>query len=88
MSLHLMPYFLTFRHMLAKLTSKNQLTLPKRAIEALGSPTHFQVVVADGRITLTPARLDAAEAVRAKFAELGITEADVADAVTWARRRR
>lgn len=74
--------------MLAKLTAKNQLTLPKRAIEALGSPTHFQVEVADGRITLTPARLDAADAVRARLAELGITEADVTDAVTWARRRR
>lgn len=74
--------------MLAKLTAKNQLTLPKRAIQALGSPTHFQVEVADGRIMLTPARLDAADAVRAKLAELGITEADVADAVTWARRRR
>jgi hypothetical protein len=74
--------------MLAKLTSKNQLTLPKRAIEALGSPTHFQVEVADGRITLTPARLDAADAVRTKLAELGITEDDVTDAVTWARRSR
>jgi hypothetical protein len=86
--LHPSPYFLTFLPMLAKLTTKNQLTLPKRAIEALGSPTHFQVEVADGRITLTPARLDAADAVRTKLAELDITEADVTDAVTWARRRR
>ena len=82
------PYFLTFLSMLAKLTAKNQLTLPKRAIEALGSPTHFQVEIADGRITLTPTRLDAAEAVRARLAELGITEADVSAAVAQARRRR
>ena len=74
--------------MLAKLTAKNQLTLPKRAIEALGSPSHFQVEVADGRITLTPAQLGAADAVRAKLAELGITEADITEAVASARRRR
>jgi hypothetical protein len=61
--------------------------LPKRATEALGSPTHFQVEVADGRITLTPAQIDAADAIRAKLAELGITEADVADAAASARRR-
>jgi hypothetical protein len=57
-------------------------------LTGLGSPTGFQVEVADGRITLTPARLDAADAVRAKLAELGIAEDDVTDAATWARRRR
>jgi hypothetical protein len=87
-ALHPLPYFLTFLRMLAKLTAKNQLTLPKRAIEALGSPTDFRVEVAEGRITLTPARLDGADAVRAKLAELDITDADVIDAVTWARRPR
>jgi len=74
--------------MLAKLTAKNQLSLPKRAIAALGSPTHFQVEVADGRIILTPAKFDAADAVRAKLSEVGITEVDVTGAVTWARRQR
>lgn len=76
--------------MLAKLTSKNQLTLPRRALDALGSqpvPTYFEVDVEDGRIVLTPARLNAAGAVRRKLADLGITDADVADAVAWARQR-
>jgi bifunctional DNA-binding transcriptional regulator/antitoxin component of YhaV-PrlF toxin-antitoxin module len=76
--------------MLAKLTSKNQLTLPKRALEALGAevtPTHFQVDVEDGRIVLTPARIGSADAVRRKLADLGLTEEDVSDAVAWARRR-
>lgn len=73
--------------MLAKLTAKNQLTLPKRALDALGTsvaPEYFEVE--DGRIVLTPARIGAADAVRRKLAELGITDADVADAVAWARR--
>jgi bifunctional DNA-binding transcriptional regulator/antitoxin component of YhaV-PrlF toxin-antitoxin module len=76
--------------MLAKLTAKNQLTLPKRVLEALGSeptPTYFEVEVRDGAILLTPARLGSADAVRRKLSDLGITEADVDDAVTWARQR-
>jgi hypothetical protein len=76
--------------MLAKLTAKNQLTLPKSALEALGEmpiPTHFHVEVADGRIVLTPARIGSSAAVRRMMAELGITEADVASAVAWARLR-
>lgn len=75
--------------MLAKLTAKNQLTLPKRALEALNveaAPTYFEVEVQDGRIVLTPARIGGADAVRRKLEELGITEADVDDAVAWARK--
>ncbi len=74
--------------MLAKLTAKNQLTLPGRAVEALGSPTYFQVVIDGDRLVLTPARPDAADAVRRKLDALGITDDDVADAVRWARSER
>jgi bifunctional DNA-binding transcriptional regulator/antitoxin component of YhaV-PrlF toxin-antitoxin module len=76
--------------MLAKLTVKNQVTLPRRALDALGTreaPTYFEVAVEEGRIILTPTRVGSADAVRRKLAELGITEEDVADAVTWARRQ-
>ena len=75
--------------MLAKLTAKNQITLPKRALEALGAgpaPTYFEVDVADGRLILTPARVGSADAVRRKLVALGINEDDVADAIAWARR--
>jgi hypothetical protein len=74
--------------MLAKLTSKNQLTLPKRVLDSVGvgsAPAFFEVAIEDGRIVLTPARIGGADAVRRKLAELGITEADVTDAVAWAR---
>ena len=40
--------------MLAKITAKNQLTLPKRVVQALGSPTYLEVEVQDGRLILTP----------------------------------
>ena len=71
--------------MLAKLTSKNQLTLPKQVLEALGRPSHFTVEIEDGRLVLSPAHPAGAAAVRRKLAELGISEADIAAAVTWAR---
>jgi len=71
---------------LAKLTSKNQLTLPKAVISDFGGTEYFDVTSDRGRIVLTPVRVIRADAVRAKLAEIGITEADVADAVAWARR--
>jgi hypothetical protein len=73
--------------MLAKLTSKNQLTLPKAVTNAIGPAEYFEVETRDGRIILTPVRIQRADAVRAKLAELDLGEADVADAVAWARKR-
>lgn len=73
--------------MLAKMTAKNQLTLPKAVTQAVGPAEYFEVEAKDGRIVLTPVRIQRGDAVRAKLAELKLTEADVADAVRWARRR-
>ena len=73
--------------MLAKVTTKNQLTLPKRMLDAVGSPTYFQVELEEGRLVLTPARVGAADAVRRKLEALGLSEADITDAVDWARNR-
>jgi hypothetical protein len=71
--------------MLAKLTSKNQLTLPKAAVQAVGATEYFDVAVRTGQIVLTPVRIQRGDAVRAKLAELGLGAADVASAVRWAR---
>ena len=71
--------------MLAKLTSKNQLTLPKAVLAACPGAEYFDVTEENGRIVLTPMRLNRADAVRAKLADLGLGDADVADAVAWAR---
>jgi hypothetical protein len=71
---------------LAKLTSKNQLTLPTSVTAAVGPVEYFDVAARDGQIILTPVRIQRADAVRAKLAELGVTERDVTDAVQWARR--
>jgi len=71
--------------MLAKMTSKNQLTLPKAVVDAFGNVEYFDVEARAGQIVLTPVRIQRADAVRAKLAELAIDEADVRDAVAWAR---
>ncbi len=71
--------------MLAKLTTKNQLTLPKSVTKEIGTVEYFDVEVKNGRIILTPVKIQRADAVRAKLAELDITEEDIAEAVTWAR---
>jgi hypothetical protein len=72
--------------MLAKITSKNQLTLPKAIVIAVGDAEYFEVEVREGQIILTPVRIQRADAVRAKLAELNLDEQDVADAVEWARK--
>lgn len=72
--------------MLAKLTTKNQLTLPKAVLAAFPDAEYFDVTEENGRIVLAPVRVTRANAVRAKLADLGLTEADVAEAVAWARR--
>ena len=71
--------------MLAKITSKNQLTLPKSVTQAVGIAEYFDVEARAGQIILTPVRIHRGDAVRAKLAELDLSDADIADAVAWAR---
>ncbi len=73
--------------MLAKKTSKNQITLPKLIAGRFPDVDYFEVDEVDGRIVLTPLRPSRADEVRSRLARLGITDGDVTDAVAWARRR-
>jgi hypothetical protein len=71
--------------MLAKLTTKNQLTLPKAVATRFSGVEYFEVST-DGRsITLKPFQRSRIEEVWAHLEKLGITEQDVNDAVAWAR---
>lgn len=74
--------------MLAKKTSKNQLTLPKAVVANYPDVDYFDVRDEDGRIVLVPLRPSRADEVRARLAQLGITEDDVDTALAWARRER
>ncbi len=71
--------------MLAKITAKNQLTLPKSVMTQLGSPDYVDVQTRDGQIVLTPVRIQRDDEVRAKLAQLGLGQDDVVQAISWAR---
>ncbi len=71
--------------MLAKLTVKNQLTLPKAVMTRFSGVEHFEVSTDGVSITLRPLRRSRADEIRLRLEELGINEQDVADAVKWAR---
>lgn len=78
--------------MLAKLTYKNQLTLPKAVVKAFAGTEYFDVVQQRNAIILRPVDLKPIgvklEKIRAKIRALGVTEADLNDAIRWARRKR
>ncbi len=80
----MIPYFRMIA-MLAKITAKNQLTLPKSLTQAVGATEYFDVEARGGQLILTPVRIQRGDAVRAKLAELNLTGDDIADAVAWAR---
>ena len=74
--------------MLSKLTSTNQLTLPKSIISDFPGIEYFDVTKEDGRIVLTPVNITQTDTIRTKLAELGVTETDVTEAIAWARKDR
>ena len=75
--------------MLAKKTSKNQVTLPKEIVGNFPGIDLFDASVEDNRIILTQVKVTPLNAsldcIRDKIKKLGITESDIADAVTWTR---
>lgn len=71
--------------MLVKMTAKNRLTLPKAVTKLVGDPRYYEVRAEGGQIFLTPARIQRADIVRGRLAELAISEQDVEDAALWAR---
>jgi bifunctional DNA-binding transcriptional regulator/antitoxin component of YhaV-PrlF toxin-antitoxin module len=72
--------------MLAKLTTKNQLTIPKAVITRFSGVEYFDVSTDGDAITLKPLRRSRLDEVRDKLAGLGITEQDVTDAIAWVRQ--
>lgn len=77
--------------MLAKKTSKNQLTLPKNVAETFPGVDYFDVEVKGNTIVLKPVKITPAgyslEKVRDKIKALGIKEEDIGKAIRWARRK-
>ncbi len=78
--------------MLAKKTSKNQITLPKEIVKAFQDAEYFDVSIKDNAIRLTPVKItpiqSSLDSVREKIKKLGLTEKDVGEAIRWARGRK
>ncbi len=78
--------------MLAKKTSKNQLTLPKEIVKEFPDTDYFDVTVKERKIILMPVRITPADAalegVRDKLEKLGVTRSNVTEAVKWARKKK
>ena len=77
--------------MLAKLTTKNQITLPRKVVQEFVGIEYFDADVQDGRIVLVPVRMQpvgtSLNGIREKMKKLGIAPADVTEAVQWARSK-
>lgn len=75
--------------MLAKLTSKNQITIPKSILSQLPNVKYFDVELEDDVVIFRPVKVYGTDLgqIRAKMKKLGLTEESVPEAVQWARSR-
>lgn len=73
--------------MLAKITVRNRITLPKEVLSRLSEVEYFDVSTDGVSIALRPMPRDGLNKVWAHIERLGITKQDVSDAVAWARER-
>jgi len=78
--------------MLAKKTSKNQLTLPKSIVGKFEGFDYFDVSVKNNSIILKPVKITPAgstlEDVRDKIEALGLRDVDIKKAIRWARGKK
>ena len=72
--------------MLAKKTTKNQITLPKKVIARFTGVEYFDVSTDGACIILRPLQKSRADEVRARLTQLGIEDEDVTAAISWARK--
>ena len=75
--------------MLAKMTSKNQITIPKKIMDQMPSVKYFEVELKDDKIELKPLRVYETdlEKIRTKMKNLGLKPNSVREAVEWARSK-
>ncbi|HPD22607.1 MAG: AbrB/MazE/SpoVT family DNA-binding domain-containing protein [Desulfomonilia bacterium] len=78
--------------MLTKKTSKNQLTLPKEIADRFPGIDLFDAEVENNRIVLVPVKMTpisaTLESIRNKMSKLGISEADISEAISRARQKK
>lgn len=76
--------------MLAKITSKNQITIPKKIMDQIPNVQHFDVSLNNGDIILKPLVIYESDLdqIRSKIKKLGLTPDSVAEAIHWIRGKK
>lgn len=72
--------------MIAKITSKNQITIPKKIIDKIPDVKHFDIEFKNGIVILKNIKIfdTSLNQIRSKVKRLGLKEDSVAEAIQWA----
>jgi bifunctional DNA-binding transcriptional regulator/antitoxin component of YhaV-PrlF toxin-antitoxin module len=75
--------------MLTKITSKNQITIPKKIMDQIPEARYFEVEFKRGVVVLRPLKTysTSLEAIRSKIQDLGLGPDCVREAIKWARSK-
>lgn len=73
--------------MMVTLTSKNQVTLPKKILCKFANIRYFTATEDSGRIILDPVNPISLSSVQTKLQDVGIMESDIEEAIAWARNQ-
>ena len=75
--------------MIAKITAKNQITIPKKIIDRLSEVKYFDIELKDGVVFLKPLKFydSNLDQIQSKIKKLGLKENCVSEAVKWARTK-
>ena len=75
--------------MIAKLTSKNQITIPKKIMEKFPGTKYFEIETRDNGVLLKPLKIyDASlDQIRTKIDKLGLKRSSISEAIKWARKK-
>ena len=75
--------------MLAKITAKNQITIPKKIMQQLPETQYFDLELVDGVVMLKPVKvLDTnLDQIRYKIDKLDLKPGSVSEAIRWAKQK-
>jgi len=75
--------------MLSKITSKNQITIPKKILDQIPDVKYFDVGLQDGVVLLKPLKLydTNLDQIREKIKKIGLKPNSVNEAIRWARSK-
>ena len=75
--------------MIVKVTSKNQITIPKKLMAEIPEAQYFDIDLREGILVLKPVQIydTDLDKIRSKIKKLGLKPDSVKEAVRWARSK-